>query len=152
MTPLSPHGIDDSERWLEILWTRILLNIHFICAKIYLFANTFFGTNCLDTQYLNPFFKLRIGALITRSVGRSVCLSVCLSSKNYKKNYKTLQNITKRYKTLQNTTKHWNKEFLSPPPFQLWRLSRKLRQYAGASLTESSFLPHSVQLGISTFL
>ena len=41
-------------------------------------------------------FKLRLGALITRSVGLSVCLSVCLlvcrSSKNYKK-------ITKLYKT-----------------------------------------------------
>ena len=83
-------------------------------------------------------FKLRLGALIPRSVGLSVCLSVCLSSKNYKKNYKTLQNVTKQYKTLQNVTKHWNKEFLSPP-FQLWRLSRKLRQYAGAALTESSF-------------
>ena len=43
-------------------------------------------------------FKLRLGALIPRSVcwlvGRSVCRSVCLSSKNYKK-------IIKLYKTLQ---------------------------------------------------
>ena len=42
-------------------------------------------------------FKLRLGALIPRSVCLSVCLSVCRSvcrsSKNYKKYYKTLQNI-----------------------------------------------------------
>ena len=29
---------------------------------------------------------------------------------------------------------------MPPPPFHVWRPSRKLRQYAGASLTESSFL------------
>ena len=45
--------------------------------------------------------KLRLGALIPRSVGPSVGLSVCLSvgpPKNYKK-------ITKLYKTLQNLTR-----------------------------------------------
>ena len=47
-------------------------------------------------------FKLRLGALIPRSVGWLVGLLVCWSSKNYKKNYKTLQNITKRHKTLTN--------------------------------------------------
>ena len=40
-------------------------------------------------------FKLRLGALIPRSVGPSVGPSVGRSSKNYKK-------ITKLYKTLQN--------------------------------------------------
>ena len=54
-------------------------------------------------------FKLRLGALIPRSVG----LSVCRSSKNYKKNYKTLQNITKCYKTLQII------EIRSPPPLSV---------------------------------
>ena len=53
-------------------------------------------------------FKLRLGALIPRSVGRSVGLSVGRSVlQKLQKNYKTLQNITKRYKTLQNTTKHY---------------------------------------------
>ena len=56
-------------------------------------------------------FKLRLGALIPRSVGRSVCLSVGLSvgrsvgppkiTKKITKLYKTLQNVTKRYKTLK---------------------------------------------------
>ena len=32
---------------------------------------------------------------------------------------------------------------LTPCSFQLWRPSRKLRQYAGASLTESSFFLHN---------
>ena len=48
--------------------------------------------------------KLRLGALIPRSV----CLFVCLCvgrSKNYKK-------ITKCSKSLQNITKYWNMEFL----------------------------------------
>ena len=93
-------------------------------------------------------FKLRLRALIHRSVCRSVGLSVCLSdglsvwrsvcrfSKNYKKNYKTLQNITKRYKTLQYIE---IRSFCNPPPFQKGRQSRKLQQYARASLTESSF-------------
>ena len=62
------------------------------------------------------FFKLRLGALIPRSVG----LLVGRSSQNYK-------NITKLYKTVQSVTKHFG------------RLSGKLRQYAGASLTESLF-------------
>ena len=32
----------------------------------------------LLTKYILSFFKLRLGASRTRSVGRSVCLSVCL--------------------------------------------------------------------------
>ena len=44
-------------------------------------------------------FKLRLGALIPRSVGLSVGLSVL---QKLQKNYKTLQTITKCYKTLQN--------------------------------------------------
>ena len=59
-------------------------------------------------------------ASIPRSVGLSFCQSVGLSSINYKK-------ITKVYKTLPSDTKH------------LGRPSKKLWQYAGASLTESSF-------------
>ena len=58
----------------------------------------------LINYYYLDFFKLRLGALIPRSVGRSVGLSVCRSSKNYKKItklYKTLQNVTKHYKTLK---------------------------------------------------
>ena len=43
------------------------------------------------------FFKLRLGALIPRSVGLSVCLSVGLS--DLKKLQKKLQNFTKHYKT-----------------------------------------------------
>ena len=62
-------------------------------------------------------------ALIPRSVGLSVCLFVG-PPKITKKNYKTIQNIEIR-------------SFCSPP-FQKVRLSRMLRQYAGASLTESS--------------
>ena len=53
------------------------------------------------------------------SVGRSVCLSVCPP--------KITKKITKLYKTSQSVTK------------PLGRPSRKLWQYAGASLTESSF-------------
>ena len=45
-------------------------------------------------------FKLRLGALIPRSV----CLSVGLSSKYNKINNKTLQNITNHYKTMKNDT------------------------------------------------
>ena len=90
----------------------------------------------------NRIFKLRLGALIPRSVGRSVCRSVCRSVglsvlQKLQKNYKTLQNLPKRYKTLQNIEIRC---FCTPPPFQKRRPSRKLRQYAGASLTESSFL------------
>ena len=78
------------------------------------------------------FFKLRLGALIPRSVCLSVCRSVCLSvgrsvgrsSKNYKKK---LQNFTKLYKTLQSVTKH------------LGRPSRKLWQYAGAKGRQIAF-------------
>ena len=44
------------------------------------------------------FFKLRLGALILRSVCLSVGRAVGLSSKNYKK-------ITKLYKTFQNLYK-----------------------------------------------
>ena len=49
-------------------------------------------------------FKLRLGALIPRSVGRSVGLSVGLSvgppkiTKKITKLYKTLLNVTKDYK------------------------------------------------------
>ena len=52
-------------------------------------------------------FKLRLGALIPRSVGRSVGLSVGLSvgppkiTKKITKLYKTLQNVTKHYKSLK---------------------------------------------------
>ena len=45
-------------------------------------------------------FKLRLGALITRSVGLSVCLSVCRSV-----GLSVLQKLQKNYKTLQNPTK-----------------------------------------------
>ena len=49
------------------------------------------------------FFKLRLGALIPRSVCRSVGRSVGRSVlQKYKKIYKTLQNITNQYKTLKN--------------------------------------------------
>ena len=50
------------------------------------------------------FFKLRLGALIPRSVCLSVCLSVCRSvcPPKITKNYKTLQNLSKHYKTLEN--------------------------------------------------
>ena len=61
---------------------------------------------------------------------RSVCQSVGMSV------LQKLQKITKNYKTSQNHTKH---EKNMPPLFHVYRLSRKLRQYAGASLTESSF-------------
>ena len=54
-------------------------------------------------------FKLRLGALIPRSVGLSVGLLVGLSvgrsSKNYKKNYKTLQTLQNIPKSLQNICK-----------------------------------------------
>ena len=77
-----------------------------------------------------PFVKLRLGALIPRSVCRSVGLSVL----------QKLQKITKLYKTLQNITKHWETiKYGSSTPFNVWKLSRKLRHYAGAFLTESSF-------------
>ena len=52
-------------------------------------------------------FKLRLGALIPRSVGRSVCLSVGLSVGRsvglsvLQKLQKKLQNFTKPYKTFQ---------------------------------------------------
>ena len=46
------------------------------------------------------FVKLRLGALIPRSVCWSVGLSVGRSVlQKLKKNYKSVQNITKRYKT-----------------------------------------------------
>ena len=58
---------------------------------------------CMLPTPLCGIFKLRLGALIPRSVGLSVCLSVGLSvglsSKNYKKNIKL-------YKTLQNLPNH----------------------------------------------
>ena len=88
-------------------------------------------------------FKLRLGALISRSVGLSVGLLVCLSVGPSKitKYYKTLQNLSKHYKTLKN-----DQTRILPPPFHVRRLPRKLRQYAGASLTESSFLILDVRL------
>ena len=48
--------------------------------------------------------KLRLGALIPRSVCLSVCRSVGRSvcPPKITKNYKTLQNFTKHYKTLEN--------------------------------------------------
>ena len=62
--------------------------------------------------------KLRLGALIPRSVCLSVCRSVL---QKLKKIYKTVQNIsTKRYKILKEGV------FVAPP-FQKGRLSRKLR-------------------------
>ena len=56
-------------------------------------------------------FKLRLGALIPRSVGRSVGRlvgppKITKKLQNFTKHYKTLQNITKCYKTLQNIGKH----------------------------------------------
>ena len=57
------------------------------------------------------FFKLRLGALIPRSVGWSVGLSVL----------QKLQKITKHYKTLENITKHQGKESLPPPLIYLDR-------------------------------
>ena len=56
-------------------------------------------------------FKLRLGALIPRSVCRSVCRSVGLSSKNYKK----LQNFKKHHKVLQNLWEDRQLSFGSMP-------------------------------------
>ena len=50
---------------------------------------------------MGTFFKLRLGALIPRSVGLSVGLSVCLSV-GPPKITKILQNFTKQCKPLQN--------------------------------------------------
>ena len=75
--------------------------------------------------FWKPFFKLRQGALIPRSVGPSVGLSVGRSV--LQKITKKLQNFKKPYKTSQELK------------ITFGRPSRELRQYAGASLTESSF-------------
>ena len=56
------------------------------------------------------FFKLRLGALILRSV----CWSVC-RSKNYKKKSQNLTKLYKHYKSFPNIEGQWNKEFLPPP-------------------------------------
>ena len=48
------------------------------------------------------FFKLRLGALIPRSVGLSVCLSVCLSVGRSVGPPKITKNITKLYKVKRN--------------------------------------------------
>ena len=53
--------------------------------------------NSSSTHVLFLIFKLRLGALIPRSVCLSVCWSVCPP-----KITKELQNITKRYKTVLN--------------------------------------------------
>ena len=86
------------------------------------------GSKCPDqVRFAIVIFKLRLGALIPRSVGLSVGLSVL---QKLQKNYKTLQNITKRYKMLQN---------IEIMIFTYKDCSRKLWQNAGASLMESSF-------------
>ena len=90
-------------------------HLYFHLGMAYCCGYYTFGKNAIHTKNLTL-------ALIPRSVGQSVGLSI----------------LQKLQKKIQNFTKHWNKEFPSPR-FQKGRLSRKLRQYAGASLTESSF-------------
>ena len=56
-----------------------------------------FESKCQDPG--NPgycFFKLRLGALIPRSVGLSVCWSVLQKLQKITKLYKCVQNIKKR--------------------------------------------------------
>ena len=55
----------------------------------------------LTEQCRTQIFKIRLGALIPRSVCWSVCRSVCLSVGLSSKNYKKLQNFVKPYKTLK---------------------------------------------------
>ena len=61
--------------------------------------------NSSSTHVLFLIFKLRLGALIPRSVCLPVCRSVCLSV-GPPKITKKLQNFTKHYKMLHNVTKH----------------------------------------------
>ena len=63
------------------------------------FTNTFLIQNFFLPKTSDPFFKLRLGALIPRSVGLSGCLSQ-LQQKNIKL-YKSPQNITKHQKAIK---------------------------------------------------